>query len=170
MSRPARSFRAFDAFRQIPRYLCDVKRALLKLVAVFEIVSGLAGIYAVLVTLVGIAPAELAPILWYGIFPLASIFAGVMLWRVSKFAVGFSILIQSLQIPLIITENFSLNLGILMKLSLSGIWCAGDECRVRVVLGVNFLALIILVILFLCRSEAQLKISESDLASQFKSE
>ena len=130
--------------------------------AVFEIVSGLAGMYAVGAALVGIAPAELAPVLWYGIFPLASVFAGVLLWRVSKFAVGLSIVIQSLQIPLIMMENFSLNLGALMKLSLSGIWCAGDECRVRVVLGINILALLILIILLSCKSEAQMKAAESE--------
>ena len=111
--------------------------------------------------LVGIAPAELAPMLWYGIFPLASVFAGIMLWRVSKFAVGLSIVIQSLQIPLIMTQNFSLNLGALMKLSLSGIWCAGDECRVRIVLGINILALVILIILLSCKSEAQMKAAEA---------
>ena len=99
--------------------------------------------------------------LWYGIFPLTSVLAGIMLWRVSKFAVGLSIVIQSLQIPLIMTENFSLNLGALMKLSLSGIWCAGDECRVRIVLGINILALVILIILLSCKSEAQMNAAES---------
>jgi len=152
---------AFDAFCQTSQYLCEMKRALLKLVAVFEIVSGLAGMYAVVASLVGIASAELWPMLWYGIFPLASVFAGVMLWRVSNFAVGLSIVIQSLQIPLIMTENFSLNLGALMKLSFSAIWCAGDQCRVRVVLGINILALVILIILLLCRSEAQMNAAES---------
>jgi hypothetical protein len=151
--------RGVRCFRQ-PRNTC-MKRALLKLVAVFEIVSGLAGMYAVVAVLIGMAPAELAPMLWYGIFPLASVFAGVVLWRVSKLAVGLSIVIQSLQIPLIITENFSLNLGAVMKLSFSGIWCAGDECRVRVVLGINFLALVVLIVLLSCKSEVQMKAAES---------
>ena len=61
-----------------------MKRVLLKLVAVFEIVSGLAGIYAAVAGLAGIAPAELAPMLWYGVFPLASVFADVLLWRLFK--------------------------------------------------------------------------------------
>jgi hypothetical protein len=69
--------------------------------------------------------------------------------------------IQSLQIPLIITETFSLNLGAPMKLSFSGIWCAGDECRVRVVLGINFLALVVLIVLLSCKSEVQMKAAES---------
>jgi hypothetical protein len=53
-----------------------MKRALLKLVAVFEIVSGLAGMYAVVAALVRIAPAERAPILWYGILLALSWLAG----------------------------------------------------------------------------------------------
>ena len=149
-----------QTFQSFCQYLCEMKRVLLKLVAVFEVVSGLAGMYAVVTALVGIAPAELAPMLWYGIFPLASVLAGVMLWRFSRFAVGLSIVIQSLQIPLIMTENLSLNLGAIMKLSFSGIWCAGDECRVRVVLGINILALVILIILLSCKSEAQMNAGE----------
>jgi hypothetical protein len=137
-----------------------MKRALLKLVAVFEIVFGLAGMYAVLAGLIGMAPAEMVPMLWYGIFPLASVFAGVVLWRVSKFAVGLSIVIQLLQVPLVMTESFSLNLAALMKLSISGVWCVGD-CRVRLVLGINFLALTLLIILLSCRSEAKTVAIES---------
>ena len=133
-----------------------MKRALLKLVAVFEIVSGLAGIYAVVAGLIGMAPTEMPPMLWYGIFPIASVFAGVVLWQVSKLAVGLSIVIQLLQVPIVMTENFSLNLGAVLKLSISGVWCAGD-CRVRLVLGINFLALAVLTILFSCKSEAQMR-------------
>jgi len=137
-----------------------MKRVLLKLVAVFEIVSGIAGMYAAWAALIGMAPSELAPMLWYGIFPLASVFAGVVLWRVSRFALGLSIVIQLLQVPLVMTERFSLNLGALMKLSVSGVWCAGD-CKVRLVLGMNFLALLVFIILLSCRSEAQTRVVEA---------
>jgi hypothetical protein len=132
-----------------------MKKALIKLVSVFEIVSGLAGLYAVVSALIGMAPAELVSMLWYGIFPLVSVFAGVVLWRGSRFAAGLSIVIQSLQVPLVVTENFALNLGAALKLSISGIWCFGDDCRIRLVLGINFLALIMLIILLSVRSEAK---------------
>ena len=132
-----------------------MKIALIKLVAVFEMVSGLAGLCAVVAALIGIAPAELVSMLWYGIFPSASVVAGVVLWRGSRFAAGLSILIQLLQVPLIITENFALNLGVVMKLSMSGIWCFSDDCRIRLVLGINLLALVVLIILLSVRSDVQ---------------
>src|SRR5215470_17614511 len=81
----------------------SMKRILLKLVAVFEIVSGLVGMYAVTVSLLGTAPPELAPMLWFGTFPLASVYAGIVLWRGSKLAIGVSLVVQALQIPVVIT-------------------------------------------------------------------
>jgi hypothetical protein len=137
-----------------------MKRVLLKLVAVFEVLSGLAGMYAVVAALVGMAPTELASMLWYGIFPLASVFAGVVLWRVSKFTLALSVVIQLLQVPLIITQDFSLNLGAVMKLSVSGIWCFSDDCRVQFVLGINLLAFALLIVLLSCRSEVQTRCVE----------
>src|SRR5580765_1326422 len=107
-----------------------MKRTIIKSVAVFEVVSGLAGLTAVVTALVRIASAELVSMLWYGIFPLASVFAGVVLWRGLRFAAGLSILVQLLQVPLVITENVTLNLAAAMKLSISGIWCFGDDCRI----------------------------------------
>jgi len=126
-------------------------------VAVFEVVSGLAGLSAVVAALVGMASAELVSMLWYGIFPLASIFAGVVLWRGSRFAAGLSILVQLLQVPLVITENVTLNLAAVMKLSISGIWCFGDDCRIRLILGINLLALVVLIILLSVSSDAHMK-------------
>ena len=134
-----------------------MKIALIKLVAVFEVVSGLAGLFAVIAGLVGMASAELVSMLWYGIFPLASVFAGVVLWRGSRFAAGLSILVQLLQVPLVITENVTLNLAAVMKLSISGIWCFGDDCRIRLILGINLLALVVLIILLSVRSDAHMK-------------
>jgi hypothetical protein len=127
----------------------------LKLVAVFEIVSGLAGLSLAVAGLIGMSSDVVAPMLWYGVFPLASVVAGVLLWRRLKLAMVLSILVQLLQVPLIRTDGFSLNLGAAMKLSISGIWCAGDDCRVMLVLGVNFLALAMLLILLWCRSDFQ---------------
>ena len=125
--------------------------------AVFEVVSGLAGLSAVAAALVGMAPAEFVSMLWYGIFPLASVFAGVLLWRGSRFAKGFSILVQLLQVPLVITESATLNLAAPMKISISAIWCFGDECRVRLILGINLLALVVLIILLSVKSDAHTK-------------
>lgn len=136
-----------------------MKRALLKLVAVFEIVSGLAGLYAVVAGLIGIGSTELVPMLWFGVFPLAIVFAGVGLFRVSRFAVWLSVVIQLFQVPVFITEKVSLNLGAVMNLSISAIWCAGD-CRVRLRLGINFLALAVLIILLTCKSEVQTSVVE----------
>lgn len=136
-----------------------MKRALLKLISVFQILAGLAGIYAVGISLVGMATAELAPMLWYGAFPLLSVIAGVLLWRGSKFGFGLSVLVQLLQVPILLTESFSFNLGAIMKLSISGTWCLGD-CRVRLVLGINLLALAVLILLLLCKSEAESNVKE----------
>jgi hypothetical protein len=136
-----------------------MKRALLKLISVFQIVAGLAGISAVGISVVGMATAEVAPMLWYGVFPLLSVIAGVLLWRGSKFAFGLSVLVQLLQVPILLTESLSFNLGAIIKLSISGIWCLGD-CRVRLVLGINLLALAVLLLLLLCKSEAELKVNE----------
>jgi len=136
-----------------------MKRVLLKLISVFQIVAGLAGFYAVGISLVGIATAELAPMLWYGAFPLLSVIAGVLLWRGSKFGFGLSVLVQLLQVPILLTESFSFNLGAIIKLSISGIWCVGD-CRVRLVLGINLLALAVLILLLSCKSEAESNVKE----------
>ena len=140
-----------------PIPLTVMKIALIKLVAVFEMVSGLAGLYAVVAALIGIASAELISMLWYGVFPLASVVAGVVLWRGLRFATGLSILIQVIQVPLIITPRFALNLGAVMKLSISAIWCFGDQCRIRFVLGINLLAVVVLIVLLSVRSEGQRK-------------
>jgi hypothetical protein len=124
-----------------------MKITLIKLVAVFEVLSGLAGLFAILAALVGMASPELVSMLWYGLFPLASVFAGVVLWRGSRFSAGLSILVQALQVPLVITEDLTLNLAAVMKFSVSAIWCFGDDCRIRVVLGINLLALVVLIVL-----------------------
>jgi len=79
-----------------------MKRALLKLISVFQIVAGLAGISAVGIALLGMATAEVAPMLWYGVFPLLSVIAGVLLWRGLKFAFGLSVLVQLLQVPILL--------------------------------------------------------------------
>lgn len=138
-----------------------MKRALLKLVSVVEIISGLAGLCAVAAGVIGITSSDFVPILWYGIFPLASVVAGVLLFRLSKFGLWLSVVIQLLQVPLFMTERVVLNLGAVMKLSISGIWCVGD-CRVRLLLGINFLALAILIILLSCQSGVQVSSIEPE--------
>jgi hypothetical protein len=123
------------------------------LVAVFEIISGLGGLYLSLGDLLGIFADPRAAMLWYGVFPLLTFIAGVVLWRQMKFAIGLSVLVQLLQLPVIKGERLSLNLGAAMKFSLSGIWCAGDGCRVMLVLGINVSALVMLAILLSCWSD-----------------
>ena len=132
-------------------------KSLIKLVAGFEVVSGLAGLFAVVAALVGMAPPEFVSMLWYGIFPLTSVLAGVLLWRGSRFAAGLSILVQLLQVPLVMTETVTLNLAAPMKVSISGIWCFGDECRIRLILGINLLALVVLIILLSVSSDVYTK-------------
>ena len=138
-----------------------MKRALLKLISVFEIVAGLAGILAAGMSVAGLTATEVAPMLWYGAFPLLSVIAGVLLWRGSKFAFELSVMVQLLQVPIFLTESLSLNLGAIMKLSISAIWCLGD-CRVQLVLGINLLALAVLIVLLSCKSQAALNVTSGD--------
>ena len=56
-----------------------MKRALLKLVSVFQIVSGVVGIYVFVVSVLGFMSSDYAPMLWYGVFPLLSVTAGLLL-------------------------------------------------------------------------------------------
>jgi hypothetical protein len=48
-----------------------------------------------------------------------------------------------------------------MKLSISAIWCLGD-CRVQLVVGINLLALAVLIVLLSCKSEAELNVTTGD--------
>jgi len=93
------------------------------------------------------------PRLWYGVLPLASLVAGIFLWRRLKWAIVLSCLVQLFQMPVIRSNGSSvLDFAVALKLPISAVWCAGDNCRVQLVLGVDFLALGILLILLLSKS------------------
>ena len=147
--RAARSTQTFDAF-SFQRRLHEMKRVLLIVVAIFEIVSGLAGLFLVIGAFIGKLSSELAPTLWYGLFPAASVIAGGLLLFRLKYGFGLSVLVQLLQVPFIQMAVLSLDLGVALHLTASAYW-APRHGEAGMVLGINFLALGVLVVLLLCR-------------------
>ena len=128
-----------------------MKNFALKLVAVMEITSGIVGMSLVVSSLIGMWDVDL-PRLCYGVLPLASVVAGIFLWRRLKWALVLSCLVQLFQMPVIRSVGSSLDFAVALKLPISAVWCAGDNCRVQLVLGVDFLALGILFILLWSKS------------------
>jgi hypothetical protein len=128
-----------------------MKRILLALTAVFEIICGLFGLVLVVGGIIGRLPYGVVSVLWFGIFPLMSLVAGVLLLSRWKHAGTLSILVQLLQVPFIYTNGFLLNLGLPLNLTINGIWIARDGGS-PTVLGINFLALSVLLLLLWCRS------------------
>ena len=128
-----------------------VKNFALKLVAVLEITSGIVGVFLVVSSLIGMSDVDLSR-LWYGVLPLASLVAGIFLWRRLKWAIVLSCLVQLFQMPVIRSDGSSLDFAVALKLPISAVWCAGDNCRVQLVLGVDFLALGVLFILLWSKS------------------
>jgi len=135
-----------------------MNRVSLILVAIFEIVSGLAGLLLIS-TLFGKISYEVVPMLWYGVFPLASVVAGLLLLLQRRYGFSLSVLVQLLQLPFIQMALFSLNLGVALNLTVSAYWAPrnGDA---GMVLGINFLALGVLVVLWLCRPK--LAVAQTD--------
>ena len=132
-----------------------MKKIALKLVAVFEILCGLGGIVMVLGGIFGILSYEAVPVLWFGIFPLLSLAAGIMLWLNSKYAVQLSYLVLLLQIPFIYVSGYSLlRLGIAFNLYFTATWNARAGANATV-LGINFLALGVLFVLLWSRNTAE---------------
>ena len=129
-----------------------MKNVALKLVAVFELVSGVVGLSLAVPSLIGVFDVAL-PRLWYGFLPLASVVAGVFLWRRLNWAVVLSCLVQLFQIPVIRSEDSSLDFAAALKLPISAVWCAGDNCRVKLVVGIDLLALAMLFILLWSKSD-----------------
>ena len=125
------------------------RRILLILVAVLEILSGLAGLIFVLGATFGSLPKEVVPMLWYGFFPAATLVVGLMLLLRQKHGFALSVLVQLLQVPLIITPSLTLNLGLALQLRINGYWASPDGGP-GTFLGINFLALGALVVLWLC--------------------
>ena len=58
--------------------------------------------------------------------------------------------VQLLQVPFVQIAVFSLNLGVALNLTVSAYWAPRDG-DAGMVLGINFLALAVLVVLWLCR-------------------
>ena len=88
-----------------------MKRIGLKAVAVFEFAYGIFGISLVAGGVSGARPYGVVPLLWYGIFPLVSLIAGVLLWLRREYAFALSTMVLLLQVPFIYTGGFLLNLG-----------------------------------------------------------
>lgn len=120
------------------------------LIAIFEIGSGLAGLFLVVGGLIGKLSSELAPTLWYGLFPTASVVAGVLLLLRLKYGFGLSVLVQLLQVPFIQMPVLSLHLGAALHLTASAYW-APRNGESGMVMGINFLSLGVFIVLLLCR-------------------
>jgi hypothetical protein len=150
---PARLTQSFDD-SWCPEHRQDstVKNVALKLVALFEVVSGVIGLSLAVPSLIGVFDAPL-PKLWYGFLPLASLVAGIFLWRRLNWAFVLSALVQLCQIPVIRSDGSSLDFAAALKLPISAVWCAGDNCRVKLVVGADFLALGMLLILLWSKSD-----------------
>ena len=123
------------------------RRVFFILVAALEILSGLAGLNFVVGALLGQLPKEIVPMLWYGFFPGALLIAGLSLLLDVKYGFGLSVLVQLLQVPLIITPSFSLFLGAALNLRANLYWPSPDGGP-GTVLGINFLALGALIVLW----------------------
>jgi hypothetical protein len=130
------------------------KKELLKAVAIFEIVSGLTGLLMVGAACIGRLSNVPGTVLLYGAFLIATVVAGIVLWRRWKDAITLSILIQLLQIPVIQMDSFWLNLGGAMSFTISGTWYAGGGAGATL-LGINVLALAALFLLLWGRSDLQ---------------
>jgi hypothetical protein len=127
------------------------KKIVLKIVALFEIICGLAGFVMVLGGFAGVSPYEAVPILWYGTFPVLCMVAGVWLLVGSKGAFRLSVIALVLQIPYIYLSGTSmLRVAIAFNIYLTAVWNskAGPNATV---LGVNVLAIVFLILLLWSR-------------------
>jgi hypothetical protein len=132
-----------------------MKNVLLKVVAVFEIICALGGGFMIYQASTGEMPYEVVPALWFGLFPLLSLIAGIALLLNLKRAVPLSIIVLTLQIPLILINGFTiLRVAIALNLYLSAVWNARSPGGGPTVLGINALAIAMLVVLMTSRSAA----------------
>ena len=116
----------------------------------FEIVSGCAGLFFVVSWLAGRVATEVAPLLWYGVFPVASVIAGVLLLLGWKYGFGLSVLVLILQVPVIYMAVLTLNLGVALNFTISAYWGPRNG-ESGMTLGVNLLALGVLLVFWLSR-------------------
>jgi hypothetical protein len=94
----------------------------LRVIAAFQIISGISGMVPVMAGLIGIVDGKFALMLWSGVFPILIVSSGFGLWLRRKHAILISILIQLAQVPIIQTDGFTLNLGVALNFGMSGIW------------------------------------------------
>lgn len=127
-----------------------MKRILRILVGLFEIACGCNGVLLVVTALAGKLPREVASSLWYGVFPVAGIIAGGLLILGWRYGFGLSVLVLALQVPVIQMGVLSLNLGLAFSFTTSAYWAARNG-EPGMVLGINLLALGVLVVLWLSR-------------------
>jgi hypothetical protein len=123
------------------------RRVFFILVAVLEILSGLAGLIFVVGAMMGRLPKEIVPMLWYGFFPGALVIAGLSLLLNVKGGFVLSVLVQLLQVPLIMTPWTTLNLSAAMQLRFNVYWPSTSD-EPGTVLGINFLAVGALIVLW----------------------
>jgi len=123
----------------------------LRVIAIFQIISGIYGIILVTAGLIGIGNGRIVLMLWFGVFPILISIAGVLLWLRQKHAVMISILIQLAQVPFIRTDGFILNLGVIFNITISATWL-GQNGEGPLILGFNILALAVLILLLIYRS------------------
>lgn len=131
-----------------------MKKRAIQFVAIFEIVIGISGLIWVVFGLTGVMPFGVASALWYGIFPIISIGVGILLWRNWRTALTLSYAVLLLQAIVIHSTKFSLNLAVPINLTVNGIWNARAG-RDATVIGINFVALVVMAVLMYCQSEFQ---------------
>ena len=125
----------------------------LKLVAVFEIICALSGWHMIYRALAGEMSYEAVPTLWFGVFPLLSFIAGIALLFNMKHGVRLSIIALALQIPHIFINGVTiLRVGVAFNLYLTAFWNARSPEGGPTVLGINVLAIAMLVVLLVSRS------------------
>lgn len=129
-----------------------MKKTVLILVAVFEILCGLAGVVMLFGVLLGTTPPEVVSILWYGIFPILSITAGVMLLLRTHYAADLTIFVLAVQIPYVYVNGVSVfRLGIALNMYLTAAWNSRAGINATV-LGFNILAIAVLIVFLWCRT------------------
>jgi hypothetical protein len=124
-----------------------MKNIALIAVAVFEILCGFSGFVMVFGWVVGVTAYDPVPVLWFGIFPIASLIAGVMLLLRTKHSYDLSRIVLLLQIPFIVISGFTvLRVAIALNLYLTATWL-GRNGAGPTVLGLNVFAIGMFVLL-----------------------
>jgi len=135
------------------------------LIAVFEVLCGIAGLALTIAGVLGMVASDVIPTLWFGFFPLLSIVAGITLWSEFRHAATISILIQLAQVPLISAERFTLNLAVPINFNVNYVWLARNG-EPEFTLGVNLIALGLVGVLVIFRQHQRLLFTSLDSAEK----